>query len=96
MTFRDWLVDYSGIIDYGGIIICAVALVVILSVLVAMFEFQRSQEVDELRVVIDDMRGVSDEYRQGWRDCIEYLRFIRMRSANVTSVSCCFHGGLNE
>ena len=51
---------------------------------VVVYNFQDTvNEIDELRDVIEDM-NVSSDYKQGWIDCINYLKHIRMRATNCT------------
>lgn len=42
-------------------------------------------ECDRLKEELNKKTNVSEEYRQGWIDCIEKLRDIRQEATNITS-----------
>lgn len=48
-------------------------------------ELEHQGNVDHLKDVIADKDAVSDEYRQGWNDCIQELETWHRRAANATA-----------
>ena len=66
-----------------------VGIVVVLIVFGIVFWQVSSQystyEYDRLKEKIDTKTNVTDDYRQGWIDCIEELKNIRTEVTNVTS-----------
>lgn len=45
---------------------------------------QYRDEPDMLKEQINNKQDVSDEYRQGWNDCIDFLIHERMKAVNMT------------
>jgi len=43
-------------------------------------------EYDRLNDALDNKINVSDDYRQGWLDCIAKLKSIRTEMSNVTNM----------
>ena len=77
MKIIDWFKDKAIFIIIIVLFATPILLVFVTDIL------QDNAEIDELCDVIEDM-NVSSDYKQGWIDCINYLKHIRMRATNCT------------
>lgn len=63
-----------------------VAIVVISIPAFLMLDYMDMQwEIDYLKDELDKKGNVTDDYEQGWLDCLEALHDIRWRMENITS-----------
>ena len=69
-----------------GITIAITFMVVVgVFIYVTMANTVMCYECDRLTEEIDKKTNVSDDYRQGWLDCVSKLRSIRNEVTNVTN-----------
>ena len=73
--------DNSIVIPVFGIIITLVIILIIGFVLISEYSHP---EYDYLEDGLNSLDNVSDEYRQGWKDCIEELKEFNTMVSNVT------------
>ena len=68
-------------------ILMAIMIIIPMGAVSYMGYLQDQREVDRLRQEIKDKQNVSNDYIQGWNDCIDKLVSIRNEATNVTSIS---------
>lgn len=66
-----------------SVIILAIAAFVIISTLIYL-QIPHHPEEEHLQNTIDNMNEVTDEYRQGWNDCIKALHKFNRMATNMT------------
>jgi len=66
-----------------GIVILMFAVFIIIGALV-YFQIPHHPEEEHLQDKIDNMENVTDEYRQGWNDCIRALHKFNRMVTNIT------------
>jgi len=73
--------------DHAIFILLAVLFVSPIALSFGLNIMQGRAEIDELRQVIASKDNVSQDYVNGWNDCISHLKHIRERATNTTAAT---------
>ena len=70
-----------------GMLVLTILIIGVVGYMLINPVLQTDDEIKYLENKIDNLNGVSDEFRDGFLSCIEYLRDYRYSAANVTEVN---------
>jgi len=72
--------------NFWGVLIAIFLVIIVLGFVYWQLASQwNTYEYDKLKEELDKKENVSDDYKQGWLDCIEELERIRTKTTNITS-----------
>jgi hypothetical protein len=74
--------EEKGGFPWSVVIILAILFIIICVLMCIQLPYH--PEEDYLQERIDNKVDVSDEYRQGWNDCVDALRYFNRMARNVT------------
>ncbi len=77
-------ISLSALLTLGFIIVVVVVGGLILSMSI---NFMHNESMDHAHNTIDDMQNVSEDYRQGWNDCLADIHDHYSKAQNVTSAT---------
>ena len=72
----------------GSVLFFAITITIIVVVGFSLYNYisEPYRTADELRDVVNNhMNNISDEYRQGWLDCVDYYLNMKTEPTNVTT-----------